>query len=144
MRRRCSWSWRYPGRDWDGRTGEARWASRRRREAGASAFGRIQGVAISREDVLHVAALAQLELSEEEIARLTIELNDILAAVGKVSELDLSDVPPTSHPLAVVNVFRPDEPRRSLPLDDVFANAPERDGDYFRVPPTGAAEEPSS
>jgi aspartyl-tRNA(Asn)/glutamyl-tRNA(Gln) amidotransferase subunit C len=72
-------------------------------------------VAISREEVLHVAALAQLELSEEEIARLTIELNDILAAVGKVSELDLSDVPPTSHPLAVVNVFRPDEPRPSLP-----------------------------
>src|SRR6476620_8594910 len=107
-------------------------------------FGRIQGVAITREDVLHVAALAQLELSEEEIARLTVELNDILAAVGKVSELDLSDVPPTSHPLAVVNVFRPDEPRPSLPLEDVFANAPERDGDYFRVPPTGAAEEPSS
>ena len=101
-------------------------------------------MAITREDVLHVAALAQLELSEEEIARLTVELNDILAAVGKVSELDLSDVPPTSHPLAVVNVFRPDEPRPSLPLEDVFANAPERDSDYFRVPPTGAAEEPSS
>jgi len=101
-------------------------------------------VAITREDVLHVAALAQLELSETEIARLTVELNDILAAVGKVSELDLSDVPPTSHPLAVVNVFRPDEPGPSLPLEDVFANAPERDGDYFRVPPTGAAEEPSS
>jgi len=101
-------------------------------------------VPITREDVLHVAALAQLELSEEEIARLTVELNDILAAVGKVSELDLSDVPPTSHPLAVVNVFRPDEPRPSLPLDDVFANAPERDGDHFRVPPTGAAEESSA
>ena len=60
-----------------------------------------------------------------------------------MSELDLSDVPPTSHPLAVVNVFRPDEPRPSLLLDDVFANAPERDADYFRVPPTGAAEESS-
>ena len=101
-------------------------------------------MAISREDVLHVAALAQLELSEAEIARLTVELNDILAAVGKVSELDLSDVPPTSHPLAVVNVFRPDEPRPSLVLDDVFANAAERDADYFRVPPTGAAEESSA
>jgi aspartyl-tRNA(Asn)/glutamyl-tRNA(Gln) amidotransferase subunit C len=97
-------------------------------------------MAISREDVLHVAALAQLELSEPEIARLTEELNDILAAVGKVSELDLSDVPPTSHPLSVVNVFRPDEPRASLPLEDAFANAPERDVDHFRVPPTGAAE----
>ena len=98
-------------------------------------------MAITREDVLHVAALARLELTEGEISRLEVQLNDILAAVGKVSELDLSDVPPTSHPLAVVNVFRPDEPRPSLPLEDVFANAPERDGDHFRVPPTGVAEE---
>jgi aspartyl-tRNA(Asn)/glutamyl-tRNA(Gln) amidotransferase subunit C len=101
-------------------------------------------MAITREDVLHVAALAQLELSEEEIARLTVQLGAILEAVGKVSELDLSDVPPTSHPLSVVNVLRPDEPRSSLPLEDVFANAPERDDDYFRVPPTGAAEESSA
>ena len=112
-------------------------------------------MAITRDDVLHVAALAQLELSEEEIARLTVELSDILAAVGKVSELDLSDVPPTSHPLAVVNVGEnPTAPctsasncgraNPSLPLDDVFANAPERDADYFRVPPTGAAEESSA
>ena len=100
-------------------------------------------MAITREDVLHVAALARLELSEDEIGRLTEQLNDILAAVGKVSELDLSDVPPTSHPLSVVNVFRPDVARPSLLLDDAFANAPERDGDLFRVPPTGAAEESS-
>ncbi len=101
-------------------------------------------MAITREDVLHVAKLASLELTEEEILRLEAQLNDILAAVGKVSELDLSDVPPTSHPLAVVNVLRPDEPRPSLPLEDVFANAPERDGDYFRVPPTGVTEESSA
>ena len=101
-------------------------------------------MAITRDDVLHVAALAELELSEEEIARLTEQLGDILAAVGKVSELDLSDVPPTSHPLSVVNVLRPDEPRPSLALEDVFANAPERDGDHFRVPPTGVAEESSA
>ena len=101
-------------------------------------------MAITREDVLHVAALAQLELSEQEIARLTEQLGDILEAVGKVSELDLSDVPPTSHPLSVVNVLRPDEPRPCLPLEDVFANAPERDGDHFRVPPTGVAEESSA
>jgi aspartyl-tRNA(Asn)/glutamyl-tRNA(Gln) amidotransferase subunit C len=101
-------------------------------------------MAITREDVLHVAALASLELTEEEIARLEVQLNDILAAVGKVSELDLADVPPTSHPLAVVNVFRPDEPRPSLPLEDVFANAPARDGDHFLVPPTGVIEESSA
>jgi len=97
-------------------------------------------MAITREDVLHVAALARLDLTEDEITRLEGQLNDILAAVGKVSELDLSDVPPTSHPLEVVNVFRPDEPRPSLSHDDVFANAPQRDGDHFRVPPTGEAE----
>jgi aspartyl-tRNA(Asn)/glutamyl-tRNA(Gln) amidotransferase subunit C len=101
-------------------------------------------MAITREDVLHVAGLARLELTEAEIARLEVQLNDILAAVGKVSELDLSDVPPTSHPLAVVNVFCGDDPRPSLPLDDVFANALERDADLFRVPPTGVAEEDSA
>ena len=101
-------------------------------------------MAITRDDVLHVAKLAELELTEEEIVLLTEQLNDILAAVGKVSELDLSDVPPTSHPLAVVNVLRPDEPGPSLPLDDVFANAPDREGDYFRVPPTGVTEESSA
>src|SRR5918999_6520173 len=101
-------------------------------------------MAITREDVLHVAKLAELDLTEEEIGRLEVQLNDILAAVGKVSEIDLSDVPPTSHPLAVVNAFRPDELRPSLPLDDVFANAPDREGDYFRVPPTGVAEESSA
>jgi aspartyl-tRNA(Asn)/glutamyl-tRNA(Gln) amidotransferase subunit C len=101
-------------------------------------------MAITREDVLHVAKLASLDLTEDEIARLEVQLNDILEAVGKVSELDLSDVPPTSHPLDVVNVFRRDVPGPSLPLDDAFANAPERDGDHFRVPPTGVAEESSA
>jgi aspartyl-tRNA(Asn)/glutamyl-tRNA(Gln) amidotransferase subunit C len=101
-------------------------------------------MAITRDDVLHVAKLASLELTEDEIARLEVQLNDILAAVGKVSELDLSDVPPTSHPLAVANVTRPDEPGPSLPLEDVFANAPDREADYFRVPPTGATEESSA
>jgi aspartyl-tRNA(Asn)/glutamyl-tRNA(Gln) amidotransferase subunit C len=98
-------------------------------------------MSITREDVLHVAALARLELTEDEIARLEVQLSDILEAVGKVSQLDLTDLPHTSHPLSVVNVLRADEPRPSLPLEDVFANAPERDGDHFRVPPTGLTEE---
>ena len=92
-------------------------------------------MAITRDDVLHVAALARLELTEDEISRLEMQLNDILAAVGKVSELDLSDVPPTAHPLEIANAWAEDEPRDCLPLDDVFANAPDRDGDYFRTPP---------
>jgi aspartyl-tRNA(Asn)/glutamyl-tRNA(Gln) amidotransferase subunit C len=91
-------------------------------------------MAITREDVLHVAKLASLELTEDEIARLEVQLNDILAAVGKVSELDLSDVPPTSHPLAVVNVLRPDEPQPSLPRDVALANAPDVADGGFRVP----------
>jgi len=93
-------------------------------------------MAISREEVLHVARLARLALTEDEVERLTSELGAILEAVGIVAELDLADVPPTSHPLDLVNVWDEDEPRDSLPLEDVFANAPARDGDLFRVPPT--------
>jgi aspartyl-tRNA(Asn)/glutamyl-tRNA(Gln) amidotransferase subunit C len=94
-------------------------------------------MAISRDEVLHVARLARLALTDEEIGRLTEELGAILDAVGVVSELDLDDVPPTSHPLDLVNVWDEDEPRASLALDDVFANAPDREGDHFRVPPVG-------
>ena len=94
---------------------------------------------ISRELLLHVARLARLELREDELARLEGQLNDILAAVSKVAELDLSDVPPTSHPLDVVNVWGEDEPRPCLSVEDALANAPERDGDFFKVPPGGGA-----
>jgi aspartyl-tRNA(Asn)/glutamyl-tRNA(Gln) amidotransferase subunit C len=93
-------------------------------------------MAITREEVLHVAKLARLELTDAEVERLTGELSAILEAVSKVSELDLDDVPPTSHPLALVNAWEEDEPRPSLELDETFANAPQRDGDFFRVPPT--------
>jgi aspartyl-tRNA(Asn)/glutamyl-tRNA(Gln) amidotransferase subunit C len=93
-------------------------------------------MAITREEVLHVAKLASLELTDEEVERLTGELSAILEAVSKVSELDLSDVPPTSHPLELVNAWAEDEPRPSLPREDVFDNAPAREGDLFKVPPT--------
>ena len=92
-----------------------------------------------RVEILHVARLARLELREEEVERLGAQLNDILAAVSKVSELDLSDVPPTSHPLDVVNVWAEDEPRPSLPVEEALANAPEREGSYFKVPPGGSS-----
>jgi aspartyl-tRNA(Asn)/glutamyl-tRNA(Gln) amidotransferase subunit C len=94
-------------------------------------------VSTSRDQVLHVARLARLDLSDDEVERLTAELAAILDAVSKVSELDLAEVPPTSHPLALVNAWAEDVPRDSLALDDVFANAPAREGDSFRVPPTG-------
>jgi aspartyl-tRNA(Asn)/glutamyl-tRNA(Gln) amidotransferase subunit C len=93
-------------------------------------------MAISREQVLHVAKLAELDLTEAEVERFGEQLNAILDAVGKVSELDLADVSPTSHPLAVVNALGADEPRPCLPLGDVFVNAPSREDDYFRVPPS--------
>jgi aspartyl-tRNA(Asn)/glutamyl-tRNA(Gln) amidotransferase subunit C len=93
---------------------------------------------ITRDDVLHVATLARLALTEEEVERLGEQLSVILEAVGKVAELDLSDVEPTSHPLELVNVWAEDEPAPSLPLDVALANAPEREDDAFRVPPTAA------
>jgi aspartyl-tRNA(Asn)/glutamyl-tRNA(Gln) amidotransferase subunit C len=92
-------------------------------------------MAISREEVLHVARLARLELSDAEVTRFQEQLSAILEAVSKVSELDLSDVPPTSHPLEIANAWAEDEPHTSLTLDEVFANAPDRDGDLFRTPP---------
>ena len=90
---------------------------------------------ISKDEVLHVARLARLELTDDEVSRFQEQLSQILEAVSKVSELDLTDVPPTAHPLAIENAWRDDVARPCLPLDDVFANAPDRDDDHFRVPP---------
>ena len=98
-------------------------------------------MAITRDEVLHVARLARLELSEDEVAKFTEQLSAILEAVAKVSELDLADVEPTAHPLDVVNVWAEDEPRPSLPLEQALANAPETEDDHFRVPPTGMTRE---
>ena len=92
-------------------------------------------MAISRDEVLHVARLARLALSEEELERFSEQLSAILEAVGKVSELDLEGVPPTSHPLDLVNVLAEDEPRPCLSREDALANAPDREGGFFGVPP---------
>ena len=97
-------------------------------------------MAIDRETVVHVARLARLDLREDEVDRLTGELAAILDAVSKVAELDLDGVPPTSHPLDLVNVWADDEPRPSLSLAEALANAPAREGDLFRVPPTAGPE----
>jgi aspartyl-tRNA(Asn)/glutamyl-tRNA(Gln) amidotransferase subunit C len=92
-------------------------------------------MAITREQVQHVARLAHLALTDEEVERLTGQLGAILEAVGKVSELDLTDVEPTSHPLDLVNVARADEPEPSLPREEALANAPDVEGGFFKVPP---------
>ena len=97
-------------------------------------------MAITREQIEHVARLAHLALTEEELERLGGQLGAILEAVGKVSELDLSDVEPTSHPLDLVNVGRPDEPVPSLTLEEAQANAPQTEGGFFKVPPTNEPE----
>jgi aspartyl-tRNA(Asn)/glutamyl-tRNA(Gln) amidotransferase subunit C len=91
-------------------------------------------VAISRDEVLHMAGLARLELTDEEVERFREQLNAILEAVSKVAELDLSDVEPTAHPLDLVNAWADDEPRPSLSVEEALANAPDRNGDLFRVP----------
>lgn len=92
---------------------------------------------ITRAEVLHVARLARLEIPEGEIDRLRAELEAILDAVGKVAELDLADVPPTSHPLDLVNVWADDESRPSLSAEDALKNAPDTAGGAFRVPAVG-------
>jgi aspartyl-tRNA(Asn)/glutamyl-tRNA(Gln) amidotransferase subunit C len=91
-------------------------------------------MAITREEVVHVAKLARLELTNEELTRFAEQLNAILEAVGKVSELDLAEVEPTLHPLELSNVWAADEPQPSLPVGEALANAPDREDDAFRVP----------
>ncbi len=94
-------------------------------------------MAITREDVLHVARLARLEIPDGEIEQVQGQLAAILEAVGKVGELELHDVEPTSHPLDVVNAWAEDEPRASLSREEALANAPDPADGAFRVPAVG-------
>jgi aspartyl-tRNA(Asn)/glutamyl-tRNA(Gln) amidotransferase subunit C len=89
---------------------------------------------IDRDQVLHVAKLARLRLSEEEVERMVGELSGILDHVDRMGNLDLEGVEPTSHVVALENVLRADEPRPSLPRDVALAPAPEPDDGAFRVP----------
>ena len=90
---------------------------------------------IGRDEVWHVAKLARLALSEQEIEKFRAQLSAILEAVGKVSELDLDGVPATSHPLDLVNVLAEDKPAPCLSREDALANAPDPEGGFFGVPP---------
>lgn len=89
---------------------------------------------IDREQVLHVARLARLELDEAEIESMAGELSKILAHVERISELDLEGVAPTSHVVEVSNALRPDEPRPSLPHEIAVAQAPLVADGGFAVP----------
>ena len=90
---------------------------------------------ISRDDVLHVARLARLELTDDEVGRFQEQLSAILEAVSKVSELDLSGVAPTAHPLEIANAWAEDVPRPCLTREQAFANAPDVQDEHFRTPP---------
>ena len=92
---------------------------------------------IDREQVLHVAKLARLRLTDEEVERMSDELSSILEHVERITELDLDGVDPTSHVVDVENVLRPDEPRPSLPRERALAPAPDATDDGFRVPSPG-------
>jgi aspartyl-tRNA(Asn)/glutamyl-tRNA(Gln) amidotransferase subunit C len=95
---------------------------------------------LSRDQVLHVARLARLELSEDEQRRMSEELSKVLDHIEKIAELgDLEGVEPTSHVVAVENVLRADEPRPSLPVEIALQGAPEPDMSGFRVPSPGPA-----
>jgi aspartyl-tRNA(Asn)/glutamyl-tRNA(Gln) amidotransferase subunit C len=90
-------------------------------------------MALTREEVQAVAELAKLKLTEEEIALYAEQLNDILAYVDKLREVDISDVPPTASVLPLKNVLRADNPAEPLSSEDVTANASDAEGNQFRV-----------
>lgn len=90
---------------------------------------------ITRDEVVHVARLARLELTDTEIDQFTDQLGDILAHAADVEALDVDGVEPTSHPLPMVNVLRSDERRPSLDRDEFLGQAPAAEAGQFRVPP---------
>jgi aspartyl-tRNA(Asn)/glutamyl-tRNA(Gln) amidotransferase subunit C len=95
---------------------------------------------LSRDEVLYVARLARLHLSDAEVERFAGELSDVLDHIGTIGELgDLADVEPTSHVIAVENVMRADEPRPCLPREVALAAAPDAAAGGFRVPSPGAS-----
>jgi aspartyl-tRNA(Asn)/glutamyl-tRNA(Gln) amidotransferase subunit C len=95
---------------------------------------------LSRDQVLHVARLARLELTEEEQQRMSVELSHVLDHIEQIGELgDLADVEPTSHVIAIENALRADEPRPCLPAEIALAAAPDADMGGFRVPSPGPA-----
>jgi len=90
---------------------------------------------ITRDEVVHVARLARLELSDAEIDEFTDQLGDILDHAADIEALDVADIEPTSHPVPMVNVLRPDELQPSLDRDEVLLEAPAAEAGQFRVPP---------
>ena len=88
---------------------------------------------LSREEVLHIARLARLGLSEAEIDKMREQLSNILENFEILKQVDITGVPPTAQSIALQSVMRDDEVAPSLPSDEILANAPRREGDFFRV-----------
>ena len=97
--------------------------------------------ALSRDEVAHVARLARLQLTDEELDTFTGQLAAVLEHAADVEALDVHDVPPTSHPYELANVLRPDSPAPTLDRDEVLAAAPDAEDGRFKVPPI-LGEEP--
>lgn len=89
---------------------------------------------VSIEEVEHIARLARLRLTEEEKERYSVQLGKMLEYVRQLNELDLKNVPPTSHVVPLKNVFREDVVRESLPQEEALRNAPQKEKEYFKVP----------
>ena len=90
---------------------------------------------LSRDEVAHVAKLALLDLSDDEIDLFTVQLGDVIATAHAMNDLDLDGVEPTHHPLGLINVFRADEVRPSIDREEVLSQAPDVEDDRFKVPP---------
>lgn len=91
-------------------------------------------MAISRDEVRHIAKLARLRFSDDGEKQMAEEMGQILGYVDKLNELDTTGIPPMSHVLDIHNVFRKDEVEQRIDHEDALRNAPDADSDYFRVP----------
>jgi aspartyl-tRNA(Asn)/glutamyl-tRNA(Gln) amidotransferase subunit C len=91
-------------------------------------------MSISRETVQYLAHLARINLSQEELEKFSLQLNDILQYIEQLKEVDISKIPPTAHVLDIKNVKRKDIPKSSLHIQDVLKNSPQKEGNFFKVP----------
>jgi aspartyl-tRNA(Asn)/glutamyl-tRNA(Gln) amidotransferase subunit C len=89
---------------------------------------------ITPQEISHVADLARLHMSQEEVEAMAVQLDEILSYVAKLNELDTESINPTTHAISIVNAFREDEVKPSVPRDKALANGPRQNGEYFVVP----------
>ena len=91
-------------------------------------------MSVTKKDVLKIANLARLHVNDEEIAKYTEQMNLILEYMEQLNQVNTADVEPLSHPLDLKNIFREDKVQPSLPVEDALRNAPDKSGNYFKVP----------